>query len=64
MENRVIWCWSLSDPNNTIFIFRGFKEKEIKIDFKEFKGTTTIKKTWLLKKEQELVKKIRKDYNL
>lgn len=50
---EVIWCWSLQNPVDVIFIFRGLHEKEIKINLKDDLTIFNLKD-----EEKELIEKL------
>ena len=34
----IIWCWSIKDPENILYIFRSHIDIEIEIDLRLYKG--------------------------
>ena len=37
-DSGIIWCWSSKDPDNIVYIFRGYNDIEIEIDLRLYKG--------------------------
>lgn len=37
-DSGIIWCWSSKNPDNILYIFRGYYDKEIEIDLRLYKG--------------------------
>lgn len=55
-EDEVVWCYSLID-NDVIFIFRD-RDKEIKINLKNYTSQSMYAGNWLKKEEKDLLSKL------
>jgi len=60
---EIIWCWSLKDPDNVIFIFRGLFQKEIEIDLRDISISIAEKGIKLNINEYLLLKSLLTDYS-
>lgn len=37
-KSGIIWCWSITDPENIVYIFRGKYDIEFAVDLRLYKG--------------------------